>query len=161
MPRRSGARSPGRDSGPSFSRLEKLSTPAAAYRAQADALLIESQAKRRLADEYDAAQERGEVQAAGGNRGNQHVAIIPDGKNAATVSDIGLSSKQIHEARQIRDAEEREPGIVKRAVDERVAAGQEPTRAAVRRAIVPDATVGRRYAGPMSRCRVLPCAAFR
>ena len=33
----------------------------AAYRAQADALEIEAQAKRRLADEYDAAQERGEV----------------------------------------------------------------------------------------------------
>jgi hypothetical protein len=32
-----------------------------AKRAQADALLIESEAKRRLADEYDAAQERGEI----------------------------------------------------------------------------------------------------
>ncbi len=31
------------------------------YRAQADALEIESLAKRRLADEYDAAQDRGEV----------------------------------------------------------------------------------------------------
>lgn len=35
----------------------------AVYRAQADALEIESLAKRRLADEYDAAQERGEVKA--------------------------------------------------------------------------------------------------
>jgi methyl coenzyme M reductase alpha subunit len=35
--------------------------PAAAHRAQADALLIESRAKRCLADEYDAAQERGEI----------------------------------------------------------------------------------------------------
>jgi hypothetical protein len=34
---------------------------AAVYRAQADALVIEAQAKRRLADEYDAAQARGEV----------------------------------------------------------------------------------------------------
>src|SRR6185312_13706688 len=34
---------------------------AAAHRAQADALEIEAGAKRRLADEYDAAQERGEV----------------------------------------------------------------------------------------------------
>ncbi|MEY9532152.1 hypothetical protein [Sinorhizobium fredii] len=34
---------------------------AAAHRAQADALEIESTAKRRLADAYDAAQERGEV----------------------------------------------------------------------------------------------------
>ena len=34
---------------------------AAARRLQADALAIETAAKRRLADEYDAAQERGEV----------------------------------------------------------------------------------------------------
>ena len=31
----------------------------AVYRAQADALMIEARAKMRLADEYDAAQERG------------------------------------------------------------------------------------------------------
>ena len=41
---------------------------AAAHRAQADALAIESQAKRRLADEYDSAQERGEVAGHGGGR---------------------------------------------------------------------------------------------
>src|SRR5581483_8766233 len=34
---------------------------AAAHRAQADALEIEALAKRRLADEYDSAQKRGEV----------------------------------------------------------------------------------------------------
>ena len=33
----------------------------AVYHAQADALAIESAAKRRLADEYDAAQDRGEI----------------------------------------------------------------------------------------------------
>ncbi len=38
---------------------------AAAHRAQADALVIEAAAKRRLADEYDAAQERGEVRKDG------------------------------------------------------------------------------------------------
>jgi hypothetical protein len=59
-------------------------------------------AKRRLADEYDAAQERGEVARQGGDRGNQHVAKVPDG-NAAT--DLGLSRKDIHEAREVRDAE--------------------------------------------------------
>ncbi len=35
------------------------------HRAQADALEIEAGAKRRLADEYDAAQERGEILANG------------------------------------------------------------------------------------------------
>ena len=37
----------------------------AVYRAQADALLIEARAKMRLADEYDAAQERGAVKVVG------------------------------------------------------------------------------------------------
>lgn len=39
----------------------------AAYRAQGDALNIEARAKRRLADEYDAAQARGEVARLGDN----------------------------------------------------------------------------------------------
>lgn len=41
-------------------RVSKLVVLAAAHRAQADVLEIESIAKRRLADEYDAAQDRGE-----------------------------------------------------------------------------------------------------
>lgn len=39
----------------------------AAYRAQGDALNIEAQAKRRLADEHDVAQARGEVARLGDN----------------------------------------------------------------------------------------------
>jgi hypothetical protein len=71
---------------------------AAAHRAQADALEIEAQAKRRLADEYDAAQERGEV-ATGWPK------TILGGNTSATVAEIGLSSNEIHDARVIRDAE--------------------------------------------------------
>ncbi|MBX3579962.1 MAG: hypothetical protein KF723_22390 [Rhizobiaceae bacterium] len=97
------------------------------HRAQADALEIEAGAKRKLADEYDAAQERGEV-AAGRPK------TLPDGNTSATTAEIGLSSKDIHEARGIRDAEEEEPGIVKRTLDEAIAAGEEPTRAKVKRA---------------------------
>src|SRR5690242_3167214 len=63
---------------------------AAAHRAQADALQIEAQAKRRLADEYDAAQERGEVRGA-----NQRTASSPE---AVGASEIGLTHKEIHEA---------------------------------------------------------------
>jgi hypothetical protein len=81
---------------------------AKAHRAQADALEIEAAAKRRLADEYDAAQERGEVAPAGGDKSK-----LPE-QNFATVADIGLTHKDIHEARQIRDAEEADPGIVRR-----------------------------------------------
>lgn len=102
---------------------------AAAYRAQGDALMIESQAKIRLADEYDAAQERGEVASQG------KPVNIPDGNVLPTAADIGLTPKQVHEAREIRDAERDDPGVVRRTIDERVRAGEEPTKAALREAI--------------------------
>lgn len=103
----------------------------AAYRVQADALEIEAQAKRRLADEYDAAQERGEVARHGRTSDVQLGNVTP-----ATAADIGLSRKDIHEARIIRDAEKADPGIVKRTVEAAIASGQEPTKARVRRAVL-------------------------
>jgi hypothetical protein len=103
---------------------------AAAYRTQADALAIESEAKRRLADEYDAAQQRGEVARIGDN-----LPSVPERNAKATAADVGLSRKDIHEARKIRDAEEADPGIVRRTVDAALAAGEEPTKAKLRRAI--------------------------
>jgi hypothetical protein len=78
---------------------------AAAFRARADALEIEALAKRRLADEYDAAQERGEVV---GRKGGG--STLPDRKGV-TSADVGLTYKEIHEARQIRGAEKRDPGL--------------------------------------------------
>ena len=99
---------------------------AAAHRAQADALEIEAAAKRRLADEYDAAQARGEV--AGHGRSKVEPA------NVTTASDLGLRRDQIHDARLIRDAEAADPGLVRRTLDERLERGEEPTRSAVRRA---------------------------
>lgn len=113
---------------------------AAAFRAQADALEIEAQAKRRLADEYDAAQERGEVAGHGGGRNFK----VSDGNVETTIADIGLTRKAIHEARQIRDAEEADPGIIRRALNERVEHGEEPSRAAMRRAVVEAAERGYR-----------------
>ena len=103
---------------------------AAAHRAQADALLIESQAKRRLADEYDAAQDRGEV-ASNGQRGK----AVPDGNGLPTADDIGFTRRAIMEARQIRDAEMRDPGIIERTVNAALDRGDEPTRAEVKRVI--------------------------
>src|SRR5690606_28803724 len=44
--------------------------------------------------------------------------------------------KDIHEARQIRDAEVAEPGIISRTIMERLHAGHEPTKAAVRQAVI-------------------------
>src|SRR5262249_27416829 len=92
-----------------FTRVSGRTTGSAqmVFRAQADALDIKAPAKRRQADEYDAAQARGEVAKNGGYRGNQFGRVAKD--NAATAADIGLTRPQIHEARQIRDAEKR-PG---------------------------------------------------
>ena len=103
---------------------------AAAHRAQADALLIESQAKRRLADEYDGAQERGEVAKIGDN-----LPSVQDGNSKPTAADLGFTRRAIMEARQIRDAEVRDPGIVERTVNAALDRGDEPTRAEVKRVI--------------------------
>lgn len=102
-------------------------------RAQADALEIEAGAKRRLADEYDAAQERGEVRK-DGERGK----AVPDENSfsAATVDQLGLTRKDIHESRQLRDAEKADPGITKRILNERIESGEEPSKAALRKGIV-------------------------
>lgn len=99
------------------------------YRAQADALEIESLAKRRLADEYDAAQDRGEVRKAGNINSSER-------EELAGVADLGLSHKDIHEARQIRDAEIADPGVTRRTLDRLVDNGQEPTKAALKREII-------------------------
>lgn len=69
---------------------------AAAYRAQGNALSIEARAKIRLADEYDAAQERGEFLSNGQTR------AVSDANSS---EDSGLTRQQIHEARKLRDAE--------------------------------------------------------
>jgi hypothetical protein len=34
-----------------------------------------------------------------------------------TAADVGTTKQEIHEARQIRDAEKRDPGVVRRTVD--------------------------------------------
>jgi hypothetical protein len=103
----------------------------AVYRAQADALEIEAGAKRRLADEYDSAQARGEVRGYGGDRRIK----LPQQKLAPTVAEIGLTYAQIYKARAIRDAETIDPGIVRRTLDDALAAGEEPTKGKVKRAV--------------------------
>lgn len=82
---------------------------------QSQALGIEAQAKRRQGDKYHAAQERGEVQGHGG----QGKRDVPDG-NIPTVTDLGLTRNAIHEARQLRDAEAADPGVIRRTLDERL-----------------------------------------
>ena len=103
---------------------------AAAHRAQADALEIEARAKRRLADEYDAAQERREV--ATGREGSSGRLT---GKRPANVADLGVTRLQVHEARRLRDAEATAPGIVRRTLDTCLSQGQEPTKAIVNKVV--------------------------
>ena len=117
----------------------------AVYRAQADALLIEARAKVRLADEYDAAQERGDVAVAGDNQ------VVPDGNDRkATASDIGITRKQIHDARKLRDAEADDPGKTERALVGMVERGEEPTKAKLRREIEGEPTEAKRPKSPYS-----------
>lgn len=118
---------------------------AAAHRAQAHALEIEARAKRRLADEYDAAQARGEIKRNGGDRSS-----VED-HNTASAADLGMRRDEIHEARVIRDAEAADPGIVRRALDDRLERGEEPTRAALRKMVVDAAMRGLRPQRPASR----------
>ncbi len=120
---------------------------AAAHRAQAHALEIEARAKRRLADEYDAAQSRGEV--FGAHDGARKRVVGPNA--IASTADLGLRRDQIHEARRIRDAEAADPGIVRRALDRRLEQGEEPTRAALRKVVVDAAMRGMRPQRPASR----------
>lgn len=111
----------------------------AVYRAQADALEIEAMAKRRFADEYDAAQERGEVATVGDNPHNTsggRKRVVGDGYHPqATLADLGVGRDDVYQARKTRDVEESSPGItgiVARALADR---GIEPSKAAVSREI--------------------------
>ena len=103
-----------------------------AHRLQGDALLIEARAKVKIADEYDAAQARGDVRKPG-QRGK--AVADDDSISAPTADEIGLSRQEIHEARKLRDAERGAPGIVERAIAARLAAALEPSRASLRAAI--------------------------
>jgi hypothetical protein len=103
---------------------------ATAHRAQADALEIEAAAKRRLANEYDAAQGRGEV------AGDGRPKTVVDDNGIPTAADLGLRRDEIYEARQLRDAEEAEPGIVHRVLGEMLDRADEPTKAALRREVI-------------------------
>ncbi|SED77365.1 hypothetical protein SAMN05519104_4328 [Rhizobiales bacterium GAS188] len=105
---------------------------AAAHRAQADALEIETKAKQRLAEEYDAAQDRGEVAP----EGRPKTILDENSFFKPTAADIapGLT-KLVHEGRLARAAEKACPGIVRRTLVETLERGKEPTKAAVDRVI--------------------------
>lgn len=104
------------------------------HRSQAHALAIRARAEMRLAEEYDAAQDRGEVAKAGQyDRPN----VVSDNvSRRATSADLGMRRDEIHEARKLRDAEQAEPGLISRALNAMVERGEEPTRAALKREVI-------------------------
>jgi hypothetical protein len=51
-----------------------------------------------------------------------------------------LTDEEVRQARLIRDAEKKSPGLIRRTLDAQLAAGEEPTRAAIMRAV--EAAVG-------------------
>ncbi|MGP9819228.1 hypothetical protein ACTZWW_04365 [Salinarimonas sp. NSM] len=98
------------------------------HRAQAHALAIRARAEMRLAEEYDIAQEGGEV----ARPGNPN---FSEGEKLPSARDVGLQPKDLHEARVMRDAERAEPGVIQRTINRIVERGEEPTRAALKREI--------------------------
>lgn len=121
------------DAAKSFSRMEQAKRAhdtliAEVYRAQANALAIEARAKMRLAEEYDAAQDRGEINQHGGRR-------QVSGGETWKATDV-VPPKDLHEARQFRDAERADPGIIDRTISGMIERGEEPTKAALRREVI-------------------------
>lgn len=107
---------------------------AAAHRAQADALDIEAAAKRRLADEYDGGQERGEIVASGDTL-KRGPGVPQENAGKATAAEVGITRKEVHEARRVRNAEQAQPGVVREALDKALHEGKEPSRALVNTAV--------------------------
>lgn len=114
------------------------------HRSQAHALAIRARAEMRLAEEYDAAQERGEV--ATGNR-SKDFGVAADNAKPATAADLGLRRDEIHDARKLRDAERENPGLIRRSLDAMIERGEEPTRAALKREVI-DQTVHQKVMNP-------------
>lgn len=106
------------------------------HAAQADATSIRARAEVLLAQEYDAAQARGQIAVRGGNGNNQFGNVASGDNSPATAADLGLRRDEIHEARKLRDAEEAQPGIIERTLQNMVERGEEPTRAALKREII-------------------------
>lgn len=116
------------------SRMEKASRAHAdicntATRLIGAAALLEARANIKLAEEYDAAKDKGEVAVAGSNQHSNEVVV--------NANDLGIRRDQIHHARKLRDAELESPGILDRTVNDLIERGEEPTKAAIMREVLP------------------------
>lgn len=86
---------------------------------------------------------------------------VPGDNKVATVTEIGLTRKQVREARKTRDAERADPGITRRTLDAQLAAGEEPAKAALHMSTLNvqcqrAANPSRRHQSCASLLRVLP-----
>lgn len=106
--------------------------------AQSDALRIESLCKMEIAAQWDAAQREGRASTGGrpaaGVRPGKAETVPHENGSAAilakpfTAEEAGISRREIHEGRMLANAERKNPGIVERAIAERLDAGLEPSR---------------------------------
>lgn len=80
-----------------------------------------------------------------GQRTGRPPKVVPRGNDipSASAAAVGLTRKEVHEARRVRDAERADPGLVDRTLDTLVEEGTEPSRAALRRAVDPVAKAAR------------------
>ena len=98
------------------------------YRSQAQCVIIEGEAQARLADEYDLAQEKGEVAKAGQPKKSN----VAGHDNTLKTADLGLTRDQIYQARKVRDVLREDPTAIEDKVNALVEQGLEPTKAAIR-----------------------------
>jgi hypothetical protein len=101
------------------------------YFIRAELIKRKMMADIRIADEYDAAQCRGEVAGHGGAR-NFKVAACDLEK--ITLTDVNLTKQEIYDARQARNAEKIKPGITNEILVQQIKKDRSPTEAELRRA---------------------------
>jgi phage N-6-adenine-methyltransferase len=110
-----------------YARLQK-----AANETQADCLAMIKRAEIRMADEIDAAQQRGEVARADiHGRGIQSSVRTPDTR-PASFEELGFSRQRVAEWRELRDAGE---PVIDEAIQEALDEGRAPTNADIQRAV--------------------------
>ncbi|HCQ67271.1 MAG TPA: hypothetical protein DIU07_19940 [Rhodobacteraceae bacterium] len=78
-------------------------------------IAIHARADIRLAEEYKAAQDRGEVAAVGGVSGKTNV-HAEDIDKPATTAELGIDRRDISEGRKLKETEEADPGVINRGL---------------------------------------------
>lgn len=109
-----------------------------AIEARADCLRLEVLAQIKIAREYRAAQDRGEVAQAGDNQFISESKVVRDLDHLdedtlrPTIADLGLDKRRLSEWQKLADAGE---DVVTQAITDALDAGREPTKADVTRAM--------------------------